>query len=498
MKKLYFSFFFVYAFFINAQIPVYVPTQSLAAWYDFSGNYFDGTTNNNHLTPVNSASLTTDRFGNPNSAFAASTMGYLTNTAPSFTLNFSQPFSFSLWVQRTGGTVAFMIGTTAANNFIANFQMGVTNAQFGTNKQQSAWIWAQAAVASANWDHYTCVYDAPNMILYKNGVQVATNVFNHSNTLSTNLPLWIGRGVSGGDFVGRIDEIGFWNRALTASEALLLYLGCPAGFTAQPQSGSFSQASTASLIAPRIAPSTSSQWQIDTGSGFTNIIASPRFSGVTSDTLMISNVDFDLDQVAFRCINEDTICSDTSNVAIITVTCPQRLLTSPLAQSDRVGQSVSFSISSADTLAIFQWQEDDGNGFTDLLNSANVSGANTSTLTLSNLLASQDSNMYRCIVSQMPCADTSDAAMLTVINDMSIFEFENSTIRIFPNPTSTEWTVEIDHSQLGSTFILRDALGKQIRTGVCNATLTTISSQGLSSGVYLLELNDRVCKLLKK
>jgi hypothetical protein len=39
----------------------------------------------------------------------------------------------------------------------------------------------------------------------------------------TNLPIWIGRGVSGNNFNGSIDDIGIWNRALTATEVAALY-----------------------------------------------------------------------------------------------------------------------------------------------------------------------------------------------------------------------------------------------------------------------------------
>ena len=47
----------------------YVPTDSLVAWYPFSGNFQDESGNEQHATPVAVVVLTDDRFGQPNAAF---------------------------------------------------------------------------------------------------------------------------------------------------------------------------------------------------------------------------------------------------------------------------------------------------------------------------------------------------------------------------------------------------------------------------------------------
>ena len=55
--------------FASAQVPDYVPTDSLVAWYLFSGNFQDESGNEHHATPVADVVLTDDRFGQPNAAF---------------------------------------------------------------------------------------------------------------------------------------------------------------------------------------------------------------------------------------------------------------------------------------------------------------------------------------------------------------------------------------------------------------------------------------------
>jgi len=61
-------------------------------------------------------------------------------------------------------------------------------------------------------------YNAGATILYKDNIAVATRTFNHTGVTSATLPLYIGRGVSGNYFNGKIDDVGIWNRCLTACQ----------------------------------------------------------------------------------------------------------------------------------------------------------------------------------------------------------------------------------------------------------------------------------------
>ena len=166
--------------------------------------------------------LTTDRFGATDAAynFNGSTQYFIRNT-PSFTFNPSSTFTVSLWHNRNASSVVgipIMHATNAAGNFIWIFQTGATNMQFGTNKQQSAWIWAQSTSTTNVWTHIVMVYNAGAMTLYKDNVAVATGTFNHTGVTSASLPLYVGRGIGGGYFDGKIDDIGIWNRCLSACE----------------------------------------------------------------------------------------------------------------------------------------------------------------------------------------------------------------------------------------------------------------------------------------
>lgn len=204
-----------------AQIPSYVPVAGLQCYYPFNGNGNDAGSLNNHLTN-NGAVLTTDRFGNANSAYNFNGVNqYLIRNTPSFTFNPNSTFTVSLWFYRenTANTgIPIMHATTAAGNFIWIFQAGSVNMNFGTNKQQSAWIWASSPTTTNNWTHIVLVYNAGAMTLYKDNVAAATANFTHTNVNSATLPLYVGRGVSGNYHYGKVDDIGIWNRCLSACE----------------------------------------------------------------------------------------------------------------------------------------------------------------------------------------------------------------------------------------------------------------------------------------
>jgi hypothetical protein len=214
-------FLFLFCLPALAQIPSYVPVSGLQCYYPFNGNGNDASVLNNHLTN-NGAVLTTDRFGATDAAynFNGSTQFLIRNT-PSFTFNPTSTFTVSLWHNRNTSSVVgipIMHATNAAGNFIWIFQTGATNMQFGTNKQQASWIWAQSTSTTNVWTHIVLVYNAGAMTLYKDNVAVATGTFNHTGVTSATLPLYIGRGIGGSYFNGKIDDIGIWNRCLSACE----------------------------------------------------------------------------------------------------------------------------------------------------------------------------------------------------------------------------------------------------------------------------------------
>lgn len=225
MKKTLLTVAITGAFSVFAQIPNYVPTNGLLAFWPFTGNTNDVTANANHLTN-NGATLVADRNGVANAAYSFNGSGnYLEKTTPSFMFSPTGTFSVSFWINRpsTSGGVAMMSGSGTANNFIWLFSGGAANNTFGTNKQQSAWIWANSPYAVNQWEHYVCMFINGVMRIYRNGVLEASATYSHTGALSTVLPFYIGKDIGTSYFNGSIDDVAIWNRSLTNCEIQKMY-----------------------------------------------------------------------------------------------------------------------------------------------------------------------------------------------------------------------------------------------------------------------------------
>jgi PKD-like domain/CS domain len=90
--------------------------------------------------------------------------------------------------------------------------------------------------------------------------------------------------------------------------------------------------------------------------------------------------------------------------------CPASITANPSNRSICPLASTTFSVTATGAI-VYQWQVDTGSGFTNISDGGVYSGATTTTLTLTNVPASQNGYLYRCVVND--CA-TSTAATLTI------------------------------------------------------------------------------------
>ena len=152
-----------------SQIPSYISPTGLQAWYPFNNSSNDLSGSGNNATNY-FVTYTTDRAGNANAAASFNgTTAWLSVLTPSFTFSSTGAFTYSLWVKKqtqTSAGIVMMVGRNVAGNFISILQ-GPTEMQFGTNKQQSAWIWVTCPHTLNQWDHYVATYNAGTMKLYQ-------------------------------------------------------------------------------------------------------------------------------------------------------------------------------------------------------------------------------------------------------------------------------------------------------------------------------------------
>jgi len=322
MKKTLLGFVILFGamVFAQAQVPSYVPSNGLLAWYPFNGNTNDESNTGNSGTNY-SAMLTSDRHGLANSAYYFNgVFTYIKVDAPSFAFGSGSTFTYSLWMNKTGGTgVAMMLGSGVANNFVSLFGGGATDFRFGTNKQSFSWIWASCQHTLNVWDHYVGTYDAGTMNLYKNGVFESTALFTHTNVNSTNLPLYIGKDVTTEYFSGSLDDIGIWERVLSTDEIQTLFNSCEISVTTHPGNQTVNLTDTASFTTASNYANASYQWQIESGMSFQNISNAGQYSGANTSNLKVMNAVFANNNAKFRCVVSEGVCKDTTDVAVLTV-----------------------------------------------------------------------------------------------------------------------------------------------------------------------------------
>jgi hypothetical protein len=85
--------FFIISLTLNAQIP----TEGLVAYFPFNGNTNDESGNNNNGVRFG-ATLISDRFGNPSSAFLFDGIDDYIEIEHSSSFNFNEQISISFWV----------------------------------------------------------------------------------------------------------------------------------------------------------------------------------------------------------------------------------------------------------------------------------------------------------------------------------------------------------------------------------------------------------------
>ena len=229
---------------LNAQdLPSYVPTEGLVAYYPFNGNANDASGNGNHGT-VNGATLANDQNGNDNKAYEFNVNESASWGSPqeeieidfSTSMN-SNLLTLSAWVNprekpspyndRTHSIFGRWEG--GVQNEIFRFVVGNDNALYfqisdGNNNIEN---YSGGNVPYDSWTHVSAVLNEKNIKLYVNGQKVSDELFvNNINTTGNSDLTIASMPMSNGTwyfFDGHLDEMGYWNRALSEQEIQNLY-----------------------------------------------------------------------------------------------------------------------------------------------------------------------------------------------------------------------------------------------------------------------------------
>ena len=208
-------------------------TNGLVGYWPFCGNANDDSGNGNNGT-VNGATLSTDRFGNSNSAYDFDGNSFI-SVSSTTELCLQNQFTISLWARRNNSTFMGLISKGRVNGgegvsyHISGLESGAAVGINNDNGGCSSCNIATTPYLSNNfssWNHYVGIWDGIRLKLYENGIMVSdvNGVLGDGNALlNTNFPLLFGRWSLSNYLNGQLDDIGIWNRALTQQEITQLF-----------------------------------------------------------------------------------------------------------------------------------------------------------------------------------------------------------------------------------------------------------------------------------
>lgn len=190
-------------------------------------------------------------------------------------------------------------------------------------------------------------------------------------------------------------------------------------------------------------------------------------------------------------------CSNMHTVAI-SLNAQPSILTEPLSQTLATGSSTQFIVSSSNASSTFQWQQDIGSGFVNLMNSLQFSGVTTPTLTVSNASLVQNNTKFRCVVSDGNCSDTSAIANLSVYDHTAIKKQVVETyFKLWPNPTENSVTIQVSDLFIGKLYQIIDQTGRLVLIGIIEKTNTELDISFLAGGLYFVCVNNSYQKPIK-
>lgn len=197
-----------------------------AASWAFDGDANDGSLNGNDATTTTNTASTTDRNGTANAAYSFSGSGsfVLISNSQSIAIASNQ-ITMAAWVKPSAAVGSSDILAKSNGSNIGGYILGsATSDRLTASVYTTAW----QSVTSANlvysigvWVHVAAVYDGSTFKIYANGIEVGSRSLS-GNINDINSPLTIGGNGGAQSWLGSIDDVRIYDRALSESDIKLL------------------------------------------------------------------------------------------------------------------------------------------------------------------------------------------------------------------------------------------------------------------------------------
>ncbi len=346
----------------QVNVPAYVPLGSLEAWWPFTGNAIDSSGNGNNGT-VHGCTLTTDRFGNANSAYNFDGHSNWIYIPPGLPLELIKSVTIAAWVfadhytaDSSGGQAQiFWRGDLTSAHDPYMLYVSGPQIKFRRDIDPGGTIINQVGFNSSimdvtKWHHIVGIFDLAtgNMLIYFDGV--LQSEAHLPGTISYAMPVYwnsIGAVDNGGwqFFKGVIDDVGAWDRRLMQCEISKLYLGLANLIVRNTTTDSVSVGASATFsITDTCTVLGMYQWQENSGSGYVDLVDAPPYSGVFTQTLTITPATMLDSGNLYRCIRIDSThnCYDTSGDGVLIVS--DTITSTPSLGMSNISNAMDFSV----------------------------------------------------------------------------------------------------------------------------------------------------------
>jgi hypothetical protein len=259
------------------------------------------------------------------------------------------------------------------------------------------------------------------------------------------------------------------------SDAAILTVNAQASIDAQPNNISSCIGNNVNFNATVSGSNLTYQWQISTDGGvsFTDI------AGQLNASLSLNNITLDMNNNLYRVvITGDCTPSLISSAASLSVNNQASIVSQPVNASACPGNSVDYTIAASGPGLTYQWQVSTDGGVT----FTNINGATNSTISITGITTSMNSNQYSVIVGSSCSATgtTSSIASLTVLPEAVV----NAAPQNYSGCAGDNASFTADISGTGVTYQWQVSTdGGNTYTNISGATSSTLSLNNITTSM---------------
>jgi hypothetical protein len=136
---------------------------------------------------------------------------------------FTGPFTVSAWVNTVSSGTILSMQNGGDNGYLLTINYGVIDFCVYANAIQTCAGGGRYPLVSPAWTHFTAVFDGSKITVYANGIFVASSTASTLTASTGSLAFGVAQRGGYSNLIGSLDDIRFYNRALTTNEIALLY-----------------------------------------------------------------------------------------------------------------------------------------------------------------------------------------------------------------------------------------------------------------------------------